>query len=387
MMRAILVVAVVVAAACGGTRPKPPELDTLQALRKTREAQASAKQSPDLINEADILERRSKSAWQEGELENSRRDALLGWIKLKMAIAAYEETQAKERILAAESEKARSDKELARITKDLTAVQEQIALLDKLSKAKSSAEVEKLKAEQEKQKLAAELALQQQRGETQTKISAAELALKTADTVEAKTYAKAEYQAAIDLLARAQTELNDGNVAAASTSADLAKQKAEAAIATAKPEYMKATESKDSKARHEALGRDAAGLSGITVKLDKKGDVTRLILTYGGAFKPKQSQITAGKEPVLDGVAELLKKYPTYPVQVVGYTDNKGRGDANLVLSNARAQTVYNALVTRGVEAKRFVVSGVGSAQPIGDNKTAKGRDQNNRVELIFLYQ
>ena len=103
--------------------------------------------------------------------------------------------------------------------------------------------------------------------------------------------------------------------------------------------------------------------------------------------KPKASQITDGKEAVLDGVAELLKKYPTYPLQVVGYTDSKGNADANLVLSNARAQTVFNALVTRGVDPKRFAVSGQGSAQPIGDNRTAKGRDQNNRVEMVFLYQ
>jgi len=158
-------------------------------------------------------------------------------------------------------------------------------------------------------------------------------------------------------------------------------------FATAKPEYMKASESKDRKARDEALGGEAAALAGITVRLDKQGDVTRLILTYGGAFKAKATQITPAKEPVLDGVSALLKKFPTYPVQIVGYTDSKGRADANLVISNARAQAVFNALVTRGVDAKRFVVSGVGAAQPIGDNRTPKGRDQNNRVEMIVLYQ
>jgi len=308
-------------------------------------------------------------------------------IRLKTAIATWEQAQAKVRIQAADAERAKADKEFARINKDLTAVQEQINLYDKLANAKTSAEKQKLQAEQEKQKLAAQLAQQQQRGETQNKIAAAELAIKNADTVDAKNYAKAEYQAAVDLLTRAQTELNDGNTSAASTSAELAKQKAEAAIATAKPEYMKAAESKDRKARDEALGREAAALSGITVRLDKKGDVTRLILTYGGAFKPKATGISAGKESVLDGVAELLKKYPSYPVQIIGYTDNKGKTDALLVISNARAQAVYNALLTRGVDAKRFVVSGQGSASPVGDNRSAKGRDQNNRVEMIFLYQ
>jgi len=82
--------------------------------------------------------------------------------------------------------------------------------------------------------------------------------------VDAKTYAKAEYQAAVDSLARARTELDGGNVSAAATSAELARQKADQAIATARPEYMKASESKDRKARDEALGREAVGISGIT---------------------------------------------------------------------------------------------------------------------------
>lgn len=385
MSRAIL--ALILIAACGGARPKPPELETLEALRRTNEAEASANQSPDLVKEADLRQRRSKAAWEDEEMEDFRREALLGWIKLKTAIANFEQVEAERRIKAADKELAASEKEFARVNKDLIATQEAIALLEKLSSATSKAEKDKLKAEQEKQKLAGELAQQQQRGETQNKISAAELALKTADTVDAKTYAKAEYQAATDTIARAKSELDGGNIAAAGTSADLAKQKAEQAFAAAKPEYMKASESQDRKARDTAIGGEAAALSGIAVRLDKQGDVTRLILTYVAAFKPKATAITAGKESVLDGVATLLKKYPTYPVQIVGYTDNKGRADANLVMSNARAQAVFNALVTRGVDSKRFVVSGVGSAQPIGDNRTPKGRDQNNRVEMIILHQ
>lgn len=385
MTRALLIVALV--AACGGAKPRPAELATLEALRLTTEAEASKKVAPDLVKESDLRLKRSKSAWEEGELEDSRREALTGWIKLKTAIATWQQQDAERRIADADADRARIEKEYARINKDLTATQEQIALLERLSKATSSAEVAKLNAEQEKQKLAAELAQQQQKADAQAKISAAELALKTADTVDATTHAKAEYQAAIDSLTRARTELDGGNISAAATSADLAKQKAEQAIATARPEYLKASESKDRKARDEAVGREAAALSGIKVTLDKKGDLTRLILTYGGAFKPKATQITPGKESVLDGVAALLIKYPTYPVQIVGYTDNRGRADANVVISNARAQAVANALSTRAVDAKRFAVSGVGSAQPIGDNRTPKGRDQNNRVEMIILYQ
>lgn len=385
MMRAILIL--VVAAACGSAPPKPRELETLEALRATKEAEASKRKALELVNESDRLNSRAKGNWKDGELERSRRDALLGWIKLKQAIAIWEQDEAKRRIEVADSDKARNDRELARMTKELNAVNDQISLMDKLANAKTTAEKERLKAEQEKAKLAADLAAQQQRGDAQGRIAAAELAVKQADTVDARTYAKAEYQAALDLIARANKELQEKNVSASMTSADQAKQKADQAAQIAKPEYQKATEASNRKAQQEALGKDAAALSGITVRMDRKGDVTRLVMIYGGAFKGKATTISGGKESVLDGVAELLKKYPTFPMQIIGHTDTKGRADANLVVSNARAQAVYNALIQRGVDPKRFVVSGVGSSQPMSDNKSAKGRAANNRVEMVFLYQ
>ena len=86
-------------------------------------------------------------------------------------------------------------------------------------------------------------------------------------------------------------------------------------------------------------------------------------------------------------MAELLKKYPSYPVQIVGYTDNRGRTGEQLAFSLARAESVFSALVVRGVDAKRMVVSGQGSAEPIADNRTATGRARNNRIEIVFLYQ
>src|SRR5262245_1422223 len=110
MMRAACLFLVIVAA-CGGAPPKPRELDTLESLRRTREAQASAQSSPDLVKESDRLQGRSKGAWKDGELESSRRDALLGWIKLKTAIAKWELDDAKRRIDAADADRARSDKE------------------------------------------------------------------------------------------------------------------------------------------------------------------------------------------------------------------------------------------------------------------------------------
>jgi outer membrane protein OmpA-like peptidoglycan-associated protein len=106
-------------------------------------------------------------------------------------------------------------------------------------------------------------------------------------------------------------------------------------------------------------------------------------------FIKKQTVIGPGKDMVLDPIAELIKKkdYQNFPVQVIGYTDSRGSETANLAMSGARAQSVYNALVTRGVDVRRMMANGQGGAEPIADGRTAAGRASNHRVEVVFLYQ
>jgi OOP family OmpA-OmpF porin len=67
--------------------------------------------------------------------------------------------------------------------------------------------------------------------------------------------------------------------------------------------------------------------------------------------------------------------------------EQSGRSGEQLAMSLARAESVFSALVVRGVDAKRMVVSGQGSAEPVADNRTAAGRARNNRIEIVFLYQ
>ncbi len=128
-------------------------------------------------------------------------------------------------------------------------------------------------------------------------------------------------------------------------------------------------------------------LPGTTVRLERKGEVQRLTLPYGKLFARKNTTITPGNDDALDGVAVLLKKYSTYQVQIVGHTDNRGRKDGLLALSQARAQAVYNALVSRGIEAKRLSATGMGPDEPASDNKTVSGRAVNNRVEIVLILQ
>jgi outer membrane protein OmpA-like peptidoglycan-associated protein len=81
----------------------------------------------------------------------------------------------------------------------------------------------------------------------------------------------------------------------------------------------------------------------------------------------------------------FIKKYPGAQISLVGYTDSIGSDAYNLRLSEKRADAVKEYLVKHGVDAARIQTSGKGKADPVGDNKTEKGRFENRRVEVLIL--
>jgi outer membrane protein OmpA-like peptidoglycan-associated protein len=383
-------------AACA-TPPKPRELEAYEAVKKTPGIADAAKRSPDLVASSDRLGTKARDEWQSNDLEESRRDALMAQIKLKTALAVWEQEQLKARIQALSSQQADAEEEYAGVAKDLNSMTEQLALLKKLGEARKSADADKAKlaqqmsAEEQKAMADQEKAKAEQQKltlqlTTEQKLAAAQLAIRTADTVEAARYAQPEYSAATNMLAKAQAEIKDGDLGGAQASAEVAKQNAERATELAKPAYEQAEQTTANHTRDEALQRDATALAGVAVRIERHGDLQRLVISMQDMFTKKQTGIAAGRDGVVDAVAALVNKYPTYPVQVIGYTDNRGKSGELLALSAARAQSVFSALISRGVEAKRLLVSGIGSEDPIADNKSPAGRAKNNRVEIIFLY-
>ncbi len=82
-------------------------------------------------------------------------------------------------------------------------------------------------------------------------------------------------------------------------------------------------------------------------------------------------------------VAGILQAYPSLKVQVEGYTDNVGGEAYNQKLSENRAQTVGDFLVSQGVPLANVTATGFGLNDPVADNSTAAGRAQNRRVNLV----
>lgn len=78
----------------------------------------------------------------------------------------------------------------------------------------------------------------------------------------------------------------------------------------------------------------------------------------------------------------LLDQYPQLLLQIVGYTDNRGNDEVNLVLSLDRAKSIFDYLEEMGIEDSRITYLGLGEASPIADNSTEEGRKANRRVEF-----
>ena len=103
-------------------------------------------------------------------------------------------------------------------------------------------------------------------------------------------------------------------------------------------------------------------------------------------FVSGSSKLLAKSNKSLDEVAKILEADQNLRLDINGHTDNTGKAESNLLLSQKRAQSVYDYLIRKGVDPSRIKSAGFGQDQPIADNKTAAGRSKNRRVELKLHY-
>ena len=108
-------------------------------------------------------------------------------------------------------------------------------------------------------------------------------------------------------------------------------------------------------------------------------------LTLHVNFDFNKATVRRPDDADLQKAIDFVKKYPDFKISLVGYTDSIGRDAYNQRLSEKRAAAVKDYLVKHGVDAARIQTSGRGKADPIGDNKTEKGRFENRRVEVLIL--
>jgi outer membrane protein OmpA-like peptidoglycan-associated protein len=139
-------------------------------------------------------------------------------------------------------------------------------------------------------------------------------------------------------------------------------------------------------ARLEAEKRAAAALASLQEIAKVKEEQRGMVITLDGAvlFASGKSDLLPIAKNKLDSVAKALKDQdPNKKMVVEGHTDSKGPDDANMRLSQARADSVGSYLVSQGVPSDKISSVGLGETRPIADNNTAEGRANNRRVEII----
>ena len=144
-----------------------------------------------------------------------------------------------------------------------------------------------------------------------------------------------------------------------------------------------ATEEQRRQDAEKRAAKAAADLAAFaSVKQDPRGMV--ITLSGGVLFVTNKSDLLPGAQVKLGQVADALGTQDTESKIVVnGYTDSQGTAAYNQDLSQRRAQSVRDYLVTKGIASDRISALGFGLNNPVADNATAEGRANNRRVEIV----
>ena len=122
--------------------------------------------------------------------------------------------------------------------------------------------------------------------------------------------------------------------------------------------------------------------SGVTVT--RKGEDIVLNMPGNITFRTGSADLNAQFFKVLDGVAQVAKKYDKTIIEIAGHTDNVGGSDYNRQLSQRRASAVAQYLTSKGISEQRILTAGGGEEHPIASNSTEQGRAANRRVEVTL---
>ncbi len=102
-------------------------------------------------------------------------------------------------------------------------------------------------------------------------------------------------------------------------------------------------------------------------------------------FESSKFDLTEASHKELDKLAAFLLQNNELRLVINGHTDNVGDAEANLILSNDRAQEVSRYLTQKGIAKDRMWTKGFGSTKSIADNNTEEGRQKNRRVTFMLI--
>ena len=175
---------------------------------------------------------------------------------------------------------------------------------------------------------------------------------------------------------RLKAELTASQAAARSTEAEAAKARALEAAAGA--EKARDQAEAERRALRERL------LKQFSAALPTRDSERGLIVNLGDVlFDTGKAVIRPVAREKLALLAGICLAYPGLRLEAEGHTDNTGSDELNQKLSEQRAFAVRTLLLDQGLDPSRVMARGFGKDQPVADNSTSQGRQQNRRVEIV----
>jgi outer membrane protein OmpA-like peptidoglycan-associated protein len=365
------------------TPPKPKELVELERILQAPDAN-SVKEAPGadkFFRESRQYRRVSLEAYEEGELERAQEYAVLGKLKYRTAAAIKEQTEAKQRLDAANAKVAEVNPKIQALSQERSKLQSEVGDIER-----QVAQARNMKAQEDRRKEALQNASLDRGNDTsaaestavRNKIEAAKKAKQEALAVKADEYAKGSFNRANNQL-KSTLSLHESQSGTADSIIESANQTAELfrkAATEARPKYQEQQATMKVPARRQALREDAQNNFGGPFTIAEPTGV-RVVLAM--LFDEGSANVRPSSQALVKAAAELAKKYGEANIIIEGYTQ-KGNATENLATSALRAKAVRNFFESHGIKDSRMSTNGLGQTQI----RYSDDESKNDRVEIIF---
>jgi outer membrane protein OmpA-like peptidoglycan-associated protein len=298
---------------------------------------------------------------------------------------AAERQQSVDREARAESARVAAQTETDRVSRDAEAARIQArADTERLTREKDAqavaalAQAERVKAENDAQAAAALAQAERVKAESDARIAAG-----VVDADRLRTENEARAAAAKNEADRLKLE-GDSRIAAASAEADRLKRENDAQRAAAQAALDSAASQK-AQLEREKVELRVLLLQQFSAVLQTRDTARGLIVNMSDVlFDTAKFTLRPLAREKLAKVAGIVSGHPGLRLDVEGHTDSVGADSYNQTLSEQRGESVRGYLTQQGMSAASVTSKGFGKTQPVASNDTAKGRQENRRVEIVI---
>ncbi|MCB9530028.1 MAG: OmpA family protein [Myxococcales bacterium] len=362
-LAATLIAGSLAAAGCASAPPPPTaDMQAFHGERRGADADQIARAEPALVAAADRQYDLAREAHEDDDSAERSHHLRLAETLWQTAETRYREAQVRDGLRDTQGQLAAARAELSRV--EGTVHQMRAAIAARRGSEVSTGQREMPVTPREQAEYVLDTAI---------------VDLARADEVNAELRAPALYtQARLAYDAAAQS-YTAGHYEQATAQASTATRTARQAYEQALPGWQADAVKQRLEERREQL---LASLLGVATPIVTDDGLVSIALV--GYFDEKESELRPDRRGALDALAEVIKAFPEYSIRVEGHTTPEGHPTDNLLLSQARALQVREALTERGVDANRVTSTGVGDGEAIADADIPGGQVINRRVDVVF---